>query len=134
MSSARSSGTPRSSSVIGPPGMRSTLTTLVSPTRAHSAMICRSVASLAMTDTLPSWMVTCTSAAAGATANSDTTALAVTIKPSFMVPTILQRPSLLAEVVDDLDEDVVQAVFRRITDESLDLLQGRHSPRHVLEP
>src|SRR4029453_11518109 len=139
ISRARSSGTPCSSSVIGPPGIRSTLMTLVCPTRAHSDMICRSVASLATIDTLPSCMVTFTSAAAGDTASSDTasidrTALGVTKCPSFMAPTILALfPLFLSEVVDDLDEDVIQPMFRRITDETLGLLEGGDAPGHVLE-
>src|SRR5262245_34123513 len=117
------------SSVSGPPGIRSTLTTFVCPTRAHSDMICRSVASLAITETLPSCIVTCTSAKAGAPASS-TAALAVAKIPHFMAPTIL----LLSEVVDHLNEDVVQAVLWRVANQSFRLGQRRHAARHVLEP
>src|SRR5262245_6954382 len=124
----------RSSSVIGPPGMRSTLTTLVWPTRAHSVMICRSVASLATIDTWPSCMVTCTSAhAVEAIDNAPTVTSARSFIRRLLTAFILRFWLLLPEVVDHLDQDVVQPVSRRVANELLDLFKRRHAPGHVLE-
>src|SRR3954464_6844566 len=64
-SSACISVTFSSTSVTGPPGIFSTLTILVPPTRAHSARIWRTVASFARIDTRPSCIVTERSANAG---------------------------------------------------------------------
>src|SRR5262245_66472313 len=62
MSSAWVSGTLWSSRVSGPPGMRSTFTIFVLPTRAHSVRIWRTLASFATIVTRPFWSDSCTSA------------------------------------------------------------------------
>src|SRR5688572_16078849 len=91
-------------------------------------MICRSVASLATIDTRPSCIVICTSADAVDAASSDRVP-ATTSALSFIAPSIL----LLPEVVDDLDQDVVEPVPGRITDEPFRLRQRRDAAGHVFE-
>src|SRR5712692_5020619 len=126
-----------SSSVIGPPGIRSTLTIFVWPTRAHSVRIWRIVASFATIDTRPLCIVTCTSAEA---VDAATSQVAIPKSTAFMVKTQYTPfshdpagPLLLPEVVDHLRQDGVELMLWLIRDQRLHARQVGHAPRHVLE-
>src|SRR4051794_26719237 len=111
-----------SSMVIGPPGTRSRLTIFTCPTRAHSARICRSVASFATTVARPFAIATRTSAeavdaavsdvarvsaVAAARALNDICTIQYTPRVGAIKPGGLRGFSLFpAEIVDDLNEDV----------------------------
>src|SRR5258707_8606514 len=125
-SSACPSGTSASSRVIGPPGMRSTLTIFVWPTRAHSVRICRSVASIATIETRPLFSVTLTSAEAEPAATRD--------RQMAMASAFMLFILLLSEVIDDLGENLVKLIPGLVIDESFDPGEIRHAPRHVFEP
>src|SRR5205807_1028334 len=125
-SSACPSGTLLNSSVSGPPGMRSTLTTLVCPTRAHSERIWRTVASFATIDTRPLFKSTCTSAEAAEAVSRHAPTAHVN---AFSMSTIL----LLSEVIDDLGQDFIKVVFRLVANEAFDPRQVGHPAGHVLE-
>src|SRR5262245_33720011 len=108
-SSACSSYTSVSWIVIGPPAIRSALTIVVLPTRAHSVRISRTVALVAVTVMRPSLIASFTSARAGKALPH--------IRNAAMVPAvkILIAPSVYAtllsfapEIIDDLQKDVVE--------------------------
>src|SRR5882757_6274520 len=120
MSSASASETSFNSSVSGPPGIRSALTILVFPTRAHSARICLTVASFAMIETRPLRIDTRTSAMAAGARASHVQAASAIVRKTRMFKSI---DSLPAEIVDHLDEDVFQSVPGCVADHRVRLGQ-----------
>src|SRR5580765_1791146 len=105
-------------------------TIFVSPTRAHSARIWRTVASFATSETRPFWIVSCTSADSVVTANSQATTPMVAV---FMVRFQYTPRLFLPEVVDHLRQDFVELKRRLVPDESLDAREVGDAPRHILE-
>src|SRR5439155_12135379 len=108
--------------------MRSALTIFVFPTRAHSARICRTVASFATIVTRPLRIDSCTSArAAGTTASHAPRASAHSLNISKSI--YLLAP----EIVDDLSQDVVQSVHRLVANHLGGLGQVGDAARRVFE-
>src|SRR5437667_10775637 len=115
--------------------MRSPLTMRVFPTRAHSARICRTVASFATIVTRPLRINSWTSArAAGAKASHAETATATVRSADRILKAFSRSIDLLpAEIVDDLGQDVVERMHRLIADHLGGFRQVRDAARHVFE-
>src|SRR2546423_4956134 len=97
--------------------MRSAFTIFVLPTRAHSARICRTVASFATIVTRPLRSDSCTSArTAGAAASQATTASAMVEIENRMLTFPRSIDLLLTEIVDDLREDIVESELGLVAD------------------